>query len=115
MARPVSARTAIDDGAARTMKSLRDFTMARVQLEHAGNSLATHEVLEFQLAHAAARDAVLHSFDVAAFRLECEARGWATKALHSAAPDRPTYLRRPDLGRRLCEGSALMRSNNRLD
>lgn len=85
----VSAGTAGDDGVA-PMKSLRDFTMARVGLTRAGNGLSTKDVLAFQLAHAAARDAVHHPLD---FQLEV--------ALHSAAEDRATFLKRPDLGRML--------------
>jgi ethanolamine ammonia-lyase small subunit len=83
------------------MKQLRDFTSARVDLERAGSSVATKEVLAFQAAHAAARDAVHHSLDTIAFTLECEARGWPMLVAHSMAQDRSTYLRRPDLGRRL--------------
>ncbi len=81
--------------------NLRDFTMARVQLDRAGSSLATNEVLRFQLAHAAARDAVHAPLDTRAIQSECEAHGWPATILHSAASDRATYLRRPDLGRRL--------------
>ena len=92
-----------DDGAAHMR--LRDFTMARVGLERSGTALATREVLEFQLAHAMARDAVHYSLDVGGLRAECEERGWKTVAVHSQAADRQTYLRRPDLGRRLDEGS----------
>ena len=83
------------------MKQLRDFTNARVGLERAGSGVATKEVLAFQMAHAAARDAVHHALDITAFSLECEARGWRLVIAHSMAPDRATYLRRPDLGRRL--------------
>lgn len=115
MALAIPARTAVHDGSTRAMKRLRDFTIARVQLEHAGNGLATREVLDFQLAHAAARDAVHQPFDLAAFRFECESHGWSTIAVRSAAPDRSTYLRRPDLGRRLRENSGLSGSNNRID
>jgi ethanolamine ammonia-lyase small subunit len=42
--------------------------------------------------------------DTHALELECRARGWATITLQSAAPDRATYLRRPDLGRQLKVG-----------
>lgn len=87
------------------MKRLRDFTMARVCLQRTGNSLATREVLAFQLAHARARDAVAATLDVRSFVLECEARGWRAEPLASAAGDHSTYLRRPDLGRRLCRES----------
>lgn len=80
-----------------TMLRLREFTSARVGLGAAGNSLPTREVLAFQLAHARARDAVHAALDVPAMALEIG----DCVAVRSAAQDRPTYLRRPDLGRRL--------------
>jgi len=83
------------------MKQLCDFTMARVGLQRTGNSLASREVLAFQLAHARARDAVASTLDVRSLLFECEARGWPAELLASAAVDHSTYLRRPDLGRRL--------------
>jgi ethanolamine ammonia-lyase small subunit len=70
--------------------------MARVALGRAGNSLPVREMLDFQLAHARARDAVYHPFD--AVRLAALLNGVHAK---SAARDRAEYLRRPDLGRRL--------------
>jgi ethanolamine ammonia-lyase small subunit len=85
--------------------TLRDFTLARVGLERAGSSLATNEVLNFQLAHAAARDAVHYRLDPAAMLLECESRGWTALTLRTEVPDRQTYLRRPDLGRQLSKNS----------
>jgi ethanolamine ammonia-lyase small subunit len=88
------------------MKQLRDFTNARVDLERAGSSVATKEVLAFQLAHAAARDAVHHPLDTTAFTMECDSRGWPVVVAHSQAVDRPAYLRRPDLGRWLATGLA---------
>ena len=83
------------------MRSLRDFTMARVELERSGAALGTREVLAFQLAHAAARDAVHHSIDVVSLQQACADRNWPLLILHSEAADRTVYLRRPDLGRRL--------------
>src|ERR1700735_1177706 len=80
---------------------LRRFTPARVALGRAGNGLPTAAHLEFQAAHAAARDAVLAALDVAALRAELTAAGLRSIAVHSEAPDRRTYLLRPDLGRRL--------------
>jgi ethanolamine ammonia-lyase small subunit len=78
--------------------NLRDFTTARVALGRAGNSLPTRELLNFQLAHAKARDAVHFPLDAASLALPAV-------HLHSAARDRAEYLRRPDLGRRLDEQS----------
>ena len=78
---------------------LRDFTPARVALGRTGDSLPTRELLEFQLAHARARDAVHARLDVQSLRLEWKAIGIDSMVVHSAAPDRATHLRRPDLGR----------------
>jgi ethanolamine ammonia-lyase small subunit len=80
---------------------LRSYTMARVGIGRAGNSLPTRELLDFQLAHARARDAVHFAVDAELIRRELEAAGWAAIVVHSAARDRSEYLRRPDLGRRL--------------
>lgn len=80
---------------------LRRYTPARIALGRAGVSLPTRAVLEFDMAHACARDAVHHRLDAAALREALGARGHATLEVASAAGDRQTYLRRPDLGRRL--------------
>ena len=82
---------------------LRRFTPARVALGRAGNGLPTAAHLDFQAAHAAARDAVHAVLDVEALRVDLAAAGLASIAVRSAAPDRRTYLLRPDLGRRLCD------------
>ena len=87
---------------------LRDFTPARVSLRTAGHSIATSEVLDFQLAHAQARDAVHAVFDLSAFvqRLHAELPIFAEASiavlqLQTNAPNRATYLRQPILGRTL--------------
>ncbi len=77
---------------------LRELTSARIALGRAGHSLPTRELLAFQLAHAKARDAVGRALDLTMFD--------GSLFLHSAARDRATYLRRPDLGRRLDADSA---------
>jgi ethanolamine ammonia-lyase small subunit len=77
---------------------LRQFTPARVGLGRTGHSLPTAELLRFQLDHARARDAVYEELDAPSL-------GVPHLLLHSAAPDRATYLRRPDLGRQLSEAS----------
>jgi ethanolamine ammonia-lyase small subunit len=55
-------------------------------------------MLAFQQAHALARDAVHAALPEDFAPLVA---GMPTLAIHSQAPDRATYLRRPDLGRRL--------------
>jgi len=79
-------------------RSLRDFTPARVDQGRTGHSLPTRELLDFQLAHAKARDAVHLPLDVSSLLLELKRD---SIVVSSAAPDRATYLRRPDLGRQL--------------
>jgi len=71
---------------------LRAFTSARVALGRTGHSVPTAELLRFQLDHARARDAVYEELNPAWLELP-------HILLRSAARDRTTYLRRPDLGR----------------
>lgn len=79
---------------------LRRATPARIGLGRAGNSVPTAEVLSFGAAHAAARDAVHLPLDVAALVEALDGLGLGRPAVvASAAPDRATYLTRPDLGR----------------
>lgn len=70
--------------------------------------MPTGAQLGFQLDHALARDAVHAVLDGERLRAEVAERGLAVARLHSAVPhgDRQTYLRRPDLGRRLDAASA---------
>jgi ethanolamine ammonia-lyase small subunit len=83
---------------------LRSFTPARVALGRTGNSLPTGELLRFQLDHARARDAVYRELDAASL-------GMPHLLLRSAAPDRRTYLQRPDLGRQLSKESQLTKGD----
>ena len=82
-------------------RDLRRFTPARVALGRVGAGLPTSAHLAFQADHAAARDAVHTALDVEALQADLAAAGLAAIAVRSACPDRPTYLRRPDLGRQL--------------
>jgi ethanolamine ammonia-lyase small subunit len=82
-------------------RDLRRFTPARVALGRVGAGLPTAAHLAFQADHAAARDAVHAALDVPALQASLAAEGLATRSVRSACPDRPTYLRRPDLGRQL--------------
>lgn len=85
---------------------LRRHTAARIALGRAGGSLPTAEVLDFAAAHAAARDAVRSELDVPALKAALRAVDLPVVELATAAPDRRTYLQRPDLGRRLDAASA---------
>jgi ethanolamine ammonia-lyase small subunit len=81
--------------------ALRAHTPARIGLARRGVSLGTPVQLAFQLAHAQARDAVNQALDVPTLQAQVQALGLPSVTVHSAAADRPTYLKRPDLGRQL--------------
>jgi len=81
----------------------RPVTQARIGLGRSGDSLPTRALLDFQWAHARARDAVHGTVDFEALARQLAPR--TTVRVKSAAPDRATYLRRPDLGRILSEES----------
>jgi ethanolamine ammonia-lyase small subunit len=88
-------------------RDLRRFTDARVALGRAGNALPTAAHLDFQEAHARARDAVWSSLDVAKLEAELSPLGLPLQCVTSQAEERRRFLLRPDLGRRLPEGTAL--------
>ncbi|WP_371042575.1 ethanolamine ammonia-lyase subunit EutC [Pseudomonas fluorescens] len=85
---------------------LRRLTSARIALGRTGTSLPTSAQLDFQFAHAQARDAVHLPFDHAGLSAQLGERGRESLLLHSAAVDRNSYLQRPDLGRKLSDESA---------
>ena len=84
-------------------RPLRRLTAARVGLGRSGDALPTRAVLGFNHAHSRARDAVHAALDVDALERAC--RPESISHVRSLAPDRATYLRRPDLGRRLDQPS----------
>jgi ethanolamine ammonia-lyase small subunit len=93
--------------------NLRDHTPARVSLPTTGHSIATSELLAFQLAHAQARDAVHTTLHIPSFtqRLQSELpildqSNIAILPLQTNAADRAAYLRHPNLGRTLHPNSA---------
>lgn len=79
---------------------IRDLTQARIGLRRSGYALSTREVLDFQAAHAAARDAVHSPLPVEDIRSGLERLGLGPGShVTGRAADRAEYLRRPDLGR----------------
>ncbi|HVE03416.1 MAG TPA: ethanolamine ammonia-lyase subunit EutC [Rhizomicrobium sp.] len=89
------------------------FTPARLALGRAGNGLPTKRVLEFQLAHARARDAVNAPFEA---RRIADALGTsAALILTTLARDRASYLLNPDAGRRLDASSRAKLQRGRFD
>lgn len=91
-------------------KVLQQFTQARIGLGRAGVSIPTKELLEFQLSHAQAKDAVHQPLDIEMLvedlaQLETSLLPQKIEVVQSQAKDRLVYLQRPDLGRRVSETS----------
>jgi ethanolamine ammonia-lyase small subunit len=87
------------------LRLLKTLTAARIGLPRAGSSVATHEMLNFDLDHARARDAVHLPFQSDEILNQLNAMQFEALPVHSAAKDRTTYLQRPDLGRQLDDAS----------
>ncbi len=106
---PVKKKVVIDN----PWRSLRQFTDARIGIGRSGVSIPTNELLQFQLAHARARDAVHTPLNIEALNEELISLQPQQPLLNTAQPisvqseaaDRTMYLQRPDLGRRLSEQS----------
>ena len=62
-------------------------------------------MLDFGLSHALARDAVHLPLDTESLETTIQSLGFSTLLVHSKAPDRHTYLLRPDFGRKLDDAS----------
>lgn len=91
---------------------LRRYTPARIGLGRAGGSVPTGASLEFELAHAQARDAVHAAFDADLLAGELRRSGFGEAVVvTSQARNRTEYLLRPDLGRILsAESRAAVRA-----
>ncbi len=84
---------------------LRRFTPARVSLGRTGNALPTTELLRLRLSEIRAREAVHASLNAEQLAQDLAAVTNDLLIAESAAPDRASYVRRPDWGRRLNEES----------
>lgn len=94
---------------------LRQYTAARIGLGRAGISVPTKHLLDFQLAHAQAQDAVHLPLDTQQLITDIEAQSASVNSMampsltvHSQVNDRSHYLQRPDLGRRLSADSVAL-------
>lgn len=85
--------------------SLRQFTQARIAQGHSGCGLPTQAMLDFQLAHAQARDAVWQNWQSAGLAAELADQGWESLQLETQVINRAQFLQRPDLGRCLSQQS----------
>ena len=83
------------------LSSLREFTAARIAIGRVGNSIPLKKSMEFNLAHAHARDAVYSTLDVDGLFTRLKAFDLPMLHLQSQATNRHKYLKRPDLGRLL--------------
>ena len=89
------------------VRQLAHLTPARVRLVGGRGPVPMADLLDFQQDHAAARDAIHSPVD-----WDAVTRALAPLSairVASRATDRSTYLRRPDLGRLLAEGTELPR------
>lgn len=86
---------------------LQTHTAARIAQGRAGHGLPTRALLDFQLDHARACDAVQAQLDTVELMDQLAAIRPAPLLLHSQATERQMYLKRPDLGRKLDVASRL--------
>jgi ethanolamine ammonia-lyase small subunit len=93
--------------------ALAAHTSARLALGRVGNGLPTRRVLEFQLAHARARDAVLQRLDAPAVAAALNRPD--TLLLATKAVERDAYLMNPDAGRSLSDASRARLQHGRYD
>lgn len=91
--------------------TLQRFTQARIALGRAGHAVPTQALLDFQLAHAQARDAVRFPWNIDAFAEQLRDFGEETLILQTPVSSRSEYLRRPDLGREITEESRIRLRN----
>ncbi len=80
---------------------LKAFTAARIGIGLVGTSVPLKHSLEFNLAHAHARDAVYSHLDTEKLSQTIKRFNLPVLFLNSEAENRARYLQRPDLGRKL--------------
>lgn len=101
----ISDETYTNDTHLDQWEKLKQLTDARIAIGRAGCSIPTQAMLEFQLAHAQARDAVYQELDTDALQDRLKSLGLASLVVQSKACDKQEYLKRPDYGRLLNQSS----------
>jgi ethanolamine ammonia-lyase small subunit len=97
-----AAEPAANPAASGPWTQLLQFTPARIGLGRVGASLPTRALLDFELAHARARDAVHANFDTTNIAQQLSESGFTEPLIvASQVRNRMEYLLRPDLGRAL--------------
>ena len=84
---------------------LRRLTPARIGMGRAGGSLRTANLLDFRLAHARARDAVLSPFHPDIVEAQLGEAGFEHWSVRSQIADKLNYLLHPERGRLLAKES----------
>ncbi|WP_347986695.1 ethanolamine ammonia-lyase subunit EutC [Methylomonas sp. AM2-LC] len=79
--------------------NLRDFTQARIAQGRVGSGIPSQALLDFQIAHAAARDAVHQAWDMDDFARQVKSLNLHPLCLRTSVNNRVEYLQRPDKGR----------------
>ena len=86
-------------------EQLKNHTDARIALGRAGCSMPTKPLLEFQLSHAQARDAVFQPLDTEHLQGLLKEKQIDSFTVQSLAENKEVFLKRPDLGRILNDES----------
>ncbi|WBL24444.1 ethanolamine ammonia-lyase subunit EutC [Zunongwangia sp. HGR-M22] len=83
--------------------NLRELSRARIALGNTGGSQSLQDVLQFQMDHAKARDAIYSEFDIQKLEMDVEKFNLPIFKFKTQAKDREEYLKRPDLGKLLAD------------
>nr|WP_152874934.1 ethanolamine ammonia-lyase subunit EutC [Acinetobacter portensis] len=86
-------------------EQLKNYTDARIALGRAGCSIPTKPMLDFQLSHAQARDAVFQPLDTTHLQHLFREKNIDSFTVQSLAENKEVFLKRPDLGRILNDES----------
>lgn len=84
---------------------LKRFTTARIAMGRSGGSLRTANLLDFRLAHARAKDAVLSAFHPDRVIADLQDNGFEYAIASTIVKDKLDYLLHPENGRRLSQES----------